>query len=162
MRYGSTALRTLLLLVPFLAASAATAQVNDCTWPTATDQLNEPGITITFANGNFSYAPRCVIIEQGTQVTFSADSGTFGNHPLVGGRVENGVEIPDPTSPIPHTTSGTTVSFTFDNAGIYPFYCDNHSVTFSMYGAIYVALFADGFESQDTCSWDLSTPLPCD
>lgn len=72
------------------------------------------------------YSPNCVHIKTGQTVTFALD---FTDHPMqpFGG---------DTPSPILETTSGTSVQFTFANAGTFGFQCEAHPGT--MHGAIQV------------------------
>jgi plastocyanin len=60
-------------------------------------------------------------------------SGTFSSHPLTGG--QDGTA--DPSSPIQHTATGTEATFTFPNAGTFPYYCDFHQAS-GMEGAVFV------------------------
>ncbi len=85
------------------------------------------GRTINFG-GTFglNYSPTCMKIARTQMVTFM---GTFSTHPL---RQDCG-----PAATITATTVGTTASFTFNTAGIYGYYCNNHRGT-GMVGAIQV------------------------
>jgi plastocyanin len=60
-------------------------------------------------------------------------SGAFSSHPLVGG--QDGT--PDATSPITATATGTEATFTFPNAGTFPYYCQFHQAS-GMEGAVFV------------------------
>ena len=99
------------------------------------DQTMTSELTIQFGGplGN-AYSPRCIKVLAGTTVTFV---GNFSPHPLVGGAVTDGVQMPDPSSPISFTSAGTSASFTLTAPGQYPYYCDNHT-DLGMYGAILV------------------------
>lgn len=103
-----------------------------------------------------AYNPPCVLIEAGQTVTWD---GNFGMHPLEGGLFKGGP--PQPGNPIPTVAAGTTpVEVTFPDAGAWGFFCTAHQPPMS--GAVYVALFADGFESGDACDWSaVSDPPTC-
>jgi plastocyanin len=89
-------------------------------------------VTFTFTE----YSPKCIRIAAGQSVTFS---GSFLSHPLVGGEVVNGTKTPDPTSPIPTTTSGTMRAVSFPAGGVFSYYCDVHALSpFDMVGAVFV------------------------
>lgn len=78
--------------------------------------------TVTFGVGGFTYSPKCITIAAGQQVMFS---GTFASHPLrpgVGATATAG----SPNNPIMATSAGTTASFTFPTAGMYPYNCQFH------------------------------------
>ena len=106
------------------SGSDASAPVNGCT--TFTDFTADGG-TITFPNGASpaQYSPNCVQIKVHQSVTWT---GAFTSHPLI----PKGGDAP---SPITSTSSGTTKSFTFDNAGTFGFGCSIHG---SMQGAVEV------------------------
>ncbi len=70
-------------------------------------------------------------LKKGTDVNFV---GAFSSHPTVGGTVSP--STPDSASPIKLTNSGTSVTFTMDLAGTYPFYCEYHAP--DMAGAVFV------------------------
>ena len=65
------------------------------------------------------YSPACLKIATGTAVTFSGD---FTTHPLAPS-TSRGTPA---SNPIVETDAGTTMSFTFDTAGFYGFYCLAH------------------------------------
>jgi plastocyanin len=112
------------------------AALNGCDFDTATDLTNMSGVTITFANGNFTYAPKCIKVTAGTVATFN---GNFVNHNLQGGTLVGGLEVPAATGPfVPATTTGSTMDFTLASAGSYPYYCIQHGSTQNMGGAIFV------------------------
>jgi plastocyanin len=86
---------------------------------------------ITFPGVNLTpvYSINCMKIAKGQKVTWTADNNvTFGNHPLTS---ENEVG-----TPIVNTSTGTTVSFTFNQTGTFGFHCLFHPG--SMKGAIFV------------------------
>jgi plastocyanin len=131
-------------------ATDAQADVNGCSVLTAVDLRGQSDVTIEFGGVHgLSYSPACIRVDRGTTVTFS---GSFTNHPLVGGRVVGSATIPEATSPIMPTSTGTTASFLFSNRGEFGYYCDFHALN-AMYGAVLVgdvdSIFADGFEPSD-------------
>lgn len=148
-------------LLPFVFAGLATLApaahgqtVNGCTYAAATPAWDAPARQILLGVG-FSYAPACLAVRSGQSVQWSM---SFTSHPLRAGEVIGGVpQAPDPGNPIQSTSSGTSVTFAFPEAGDYPYYCDNH-FSFDMYGVVYVVLFADGFEDEDLCDWDAVAP----
>lgn len=115
---------------------AASAQVNGCDLSTATDLTGGAPTAVTFANGNFTYAPKCMKVTQGTVITFN---GNFGTHPLMGGTVAGGVATPAASGPfVPVSNTGTTKAFTMSAAGTFPYYCMPHGVSQQMNGTIFV------------------------
>lgn len=86
------------------------------------------------STGGNQYAPPCVRVSAGTDLVFQSN---FNAHPLVGGKVVQSVEFPDPTNPITPTTSGSTATFAVPNPGPVPYYCDIHSGV-GMFGAVFV------------------------
>lgn len=114
---------------------AAPAPVNGCDSATATDLTAMATATVTFANGNLTYAPKCIKVKQGTVVTFN---GSFASHPTIGGTVTGGVGTPAASGPfVPVTNTGTTKAFTMSATGTYPYYCTAHAGS-GMAGAIFV------------------------
>ncbi|APR81568.1 Halocyanin [Minicystis rosea] len=113
------------------SSSSGGTTINGCELATAEDHTTDASVTIEFGgtHGN-TYAPACIKIAQGTSVTFS---GAFTTHPLQGGNAGT----PDATSPITSTTTGTTASFTFADAGSFPYYCTAHFGS-GMQGAVFV------------------------
>jgi plastocyanin len=109
------------------------ASVHGCTHDGATDLTADPSPDVSFTS--FSYSPKCVRIEAGQSITFG---GSFSFHPLVGGEVVGGVGMPDPSSPIGTTSSGTSTNVIFPSTGTFPFYCGNHGPGFDMTGAVFV------------------------
>lgn len=131
---------------PIVKPSAAEPpMVNGCTEAAAEDKRGEAAVTIT-TNG-LSYSPACVRVSPGTVVTINSNFGS--GHPMTGGMLVDGTATPDPSSPIPATTAGTSVSFTLDTQGFFGYYCTNH-VNLGMKGAVLVGdetVFSDDFES---------------
>jgi plastocyanin len=151
----------LFLLLALTALTPAAAQtVNGCSFDTATDWFDATPAERQIDFVCCSYTPACVKIEAGETVTFS---GAFSSHPLRPGFTEGGPPAADPGSPILATSAGSTpVTFTFAEAGVDPFYCNNHFNLTSMYGAVFVVLFADGFENPaGVCDWDDAQPQGC-
>ena len=148
------------LLLSLLAAAPAAAQtINGCSFATATDWFDATAAERTISFTCCSYSPPCVKVEAGDTVKFS---GTFVSHPLRSGFTEGGAPDPDPGSPILDTSSGAEATFTFAEAGVDPFYCANHFSFASMYGAVFVAIFADGFENPaGLCDWSDVAPQGC-
>jgi plastocyanin len=110
--------------------------INGCDLATATDVTASTTTTVTFANGNFSYSPKCLKVKQGTVITFA---GSYAGHPLLGGIVAGGAATPAGSGPfVPVTNSGTTKDFTMTATGTFPYYCTAHAVSQAMYGAVFV------------------------
>ena len=122
------------LLVP--ATTTTLGAVNSCDPATATDLRGSAQVTISFGDTlGLHYDPACFTVSPGTQVIFS---GSFPDHPLVGGRVDGVARIPDPSSPFGGPTSaGSSKSLTLADPGAFPFYCDFHAST-GMNGAAFV------------------------
>lgn len=152
-----------LLLLALLAlaaipapAAAGGGPVNGCTVATATNWLETGpmGRVIDFAC--CSYTPPCVKIQPGRTVRWLGD---FAFHPLRPGLVVAGTTQAQPGNPIPSLDAGTNSGqITFPEAGAWGFYCNFHWLTGAMYGTVFVALFADGFESSDTSAWSVTVP----
>jgi plastocyanin len=149
----SSRLRRLALLLPLAAAAPASADppVNGCTVRQATNWLN---VGPTPRHIDFSccvYAPPCVKIKPGRTVRWLGD---FSLHPLRPGLVFGGATHSQPGNPIPALDSGTNSGqITFPQAGAWGFYCNFHWNFGDMYGTVYVARFADGFETGDASEW---------
>src|SRR5689334_2689909 len=102
------------------ACSSSSGTVNGCT--TFTDETAS-GAVITGPSGASpaQFSPACVHITAGQTVTWNAD---FTNHPL---EPTSGVGTqPNPITP---TSSGSTVTFTFPNAGTFAYNCGIHTAT---------------------------------
>jgi plastocyanin len=83
-----------------------------------------------------TYDQKCLAIAVNQQVTFS---GSFTTHPLSPGLAPSRPGGTDSqNNPIRSTSSGSSASFTFVNAGTYPYYCTAHQSQ-GMYGAIQVS-----------------------
>jgi plastocyanin len=110
------------------------ASVNGCTYADALDRTAPANFrTIVFVFPY--YSPACMRIAAGQTAIFQGD---FATHPLVGGTIVAMTKMPDPASPIPPTSSGTSLSVMFPSAGVFPYYCDMHGAMYGMYGVVYV------------------------
>lgn len=89
--------------------------------------------TVTFAP--YAYSPRCLQVSPGTTATFS---GIFSEHPLTPGVAPNASGTGSAGSPLMQMTSGTSMPFTFNTVGDYPYYCGFHYQTNNMMGAVRV------------------------
>ncbi len=106
--------------------------VNGCTGDSAMDLSGSTAVTITDISAWVVPHSACIIVSQGTAVTWQGD---FDTHPLVGGTSP----ATDPTSPITQagSTSGTAdATITFSATGAFPYFCDVHTNT--MLGVVYV------------------------
>ncbi|MFT3775892.1 MAG: plastocyanin/azurin family copper-binding protein [Minicystis sp.] len=113
------------------SSSSGAALVNGCDPATAVDHTADADVMVAFGDAEgLKYNPACIKIAQGHTVTFS---GSFSSHPLSGGDAGT----PDATSPIAATSTGTTATFTFANAGTFPYYCTSHFSS-GMQGAVFV------------------------
>jgi plastocyanin len=111
------------------------ALLNGCSLATAQDFTAMTPPPVTFANGNLTYAPRCIKVGLGTQVTFS---GSFASHPTIGGIVQGMTVTPASSGPfVPVTNSGMTRTFTMTSPGNFPYYCQPHA-TLGMSGVVFV------------------------
>jgi plastocyanin len=118
-------------------AGTCVASVNGCNIATATDLTAGMTGIVTFANGNFTYAPKCIKMKASatTVVTFN---GNFVSHNLTAGQVVAGVGTQQMSGPFfPSTTTGTTANFTMDTAGTFPYYCLQHQ-GLNMSGVVFV------------------------
>lgn len=135
------------------AAPAAAQVINTCRFEDAVRWIDTPAELRVIHFPTAAYQPPCVAIEAGQTVTWS---GNFGSHPLKGGLHKDGP--PQPGNPIPTVLSGTTpVTVAFPVADAWGYYCIAHQPP--MAGAVFVALFADGFESGDPCDWSVVSDL---
>jgi len=116
--------------------------VNGCDPATATDMTGHSTVTISYsssAQGStpaFSYSPACVKVSAGTSVTFQGATAadTFAVHPLTPG---TNCVADTTNNPITAQSSGASTSFTFANAGTFPYFCAVHC-SVGMKGAVYV------------------------
>ena len=110
------------------------ASVNGCTYSEALDRTAPANFrTIVFVFPY--YSPACMRIAAGQTAIFQGD---FATYPLVGGTIVAMTKMPDPASPIPSTSSGTSLSVMFPSAGVFPYYCDTYGAMYGMYGVVYV------------------------
>lgn len=130
--------------------------INICRFEDAVRWIDVPAEERVIVFPTAAYQPPCVAIEAGQTVTWS---GNFSSHPLKGGLHKGGP--PQPGNPIPTVLSGSTpVEVTFPEAGAWGYFCIAHEPPMS--GAVFVALFADGFETGDACDWSAFTePQNC-
>jgi len=132
-----------LALCAVLASPVAQA-VNNCNSKDFTDLTAESSVDLTFTQ--LAYSTRCSRVNPGTMISFSGD---FSSHPLRGGQIIDGTEVPDFGSPIPSVSVGTTTaSFLIAPAGVYGFYCAYHGLfgesgVFDVGGEI---VFSDSFD----------------
>jgi plastocyanin len=116
-------------------AAECVTSVNGCTVASAQDLTAMSATTVTFDNGNLSYAPKCIKVAVGTSVTFD---GPFAGHPLLGGTVVGGTVTPDATGPfVPVTNTSTSKTFVMTAPGTFPYFCVPHA-TLGMNGAVFV------------------------
>jgi plastocyanin len=110
------------------------ATVNGCDMSTAT-KVTVTSTIVTFANGNLTYAPKCIKVTQGTVVTFN---GNFVSHPLLGGEVVGGVGTPASGGPfMTLVNTGTSTPYTMSTTGTFPYYCTAHA-SLNMDGVVFV------------------------
>jgi len=107
-------------------------EVNGCMGDSAMDLTGSTAVTITDIDAWEVPHSACIIVSQGTAVTWKGD---FDEHPLVGGVSP----ATAPGSPITQagSTSGTAdATITFSATGRFPYFCDVHTNT--MLGVVYV------------------------
>ncbi len=107
--------------------AAVAVTLNGCTVEgfvdrTAVDAERIVGFGGERGSGGFSFAPKCMTIAVGQQVTFE---GAFSTHPLTPG-VPGDTRGGSSGNPIRLTSSGTTVTVTFPRAGVFPYVCGMH------------------------------------
>lgn len=113
------------------SSSSGSVTVNGCDQASAEDHTTDTAVNIDFGGSlGLKYAPACIRIKTGTSVTFT---GSFSSHPLSGG--SSGTA--DASSPITHTTTGSSATFSFPDAGTFPYFCELHFSS-GMEGAIFV------------------------
>lgn len=128
-------------------AAGAEWNVNGCRLEDAVRWFDVAPATRVIAFPTAFYNPPCVAIEEGQSVRWA---GNFGSHPLRPGFRKDGG--PQPGNPIPSVSSGSTpVDVSFAESNGWAYFCQAHEPP--MAGAVYVAFFADGFESEDTADW---------
>jgi plastocyanin len=110
-------------------AAATDPDVNGCTVASAVDMTGVAAVDLAY-DDPVAGSNKCVRVSAGTAVTWSGD---FGAHPLQGGVAP----FIDPCSVITEATpAGGIATVTFENVGVYPFFCNFHPDT--MAGVIYV------------------------
>lgn len=137
------------------AGAASGQQVNACTLQSATNWLElGPGQReMEFGCPPFPcrYTPPCVKIKPGRTVRWL---GEFEFHPLRPGLVVGAGTQNQPGNPIPVLNAGTNSGLiSFPQPGAWGFYCNFHFQTDAMKGAVFVAIFADGFATGDMLEW---------
>lgn len=111
--------------------------LNGCDLATAQNDKNKPIVQITFTSGVTQYLPPCIVVSPGTNVVWTSADGTFAQHPLRGGTVDDGGnKTPDPLSPISPQDAGSLLLLPMPTPGTYGFYCDFHPT--AMRGAVFV------------------------
>jgi len=106
--------------------------INGCEGSSADKRTGLTAVTITDTSAWEVPHSACIIVSQGTAVTWQGD---FDEHPLVGGVSP----ATNPTSPITEagSTSGSDdATITFSATGRFPYFCDVHKNT--MLGVVYV------------------------
>jgi plastocyanin len=78
--------------------------------------LTPPNTAVIAFGGNLGnvYVPKCAMVKVSQPITFNGD---FTTHPL---------SQTSGAAAIPHTPSGTTVTFSIGTAGTYDYQCDVH------------------------------------
>ena len=132
------------LALPLLAV-AATPTVNNCTPATATDMTDQSSVGVQFGGAlGLTYSTPCLHVMPDTTLMFS---GAFSTHPLVGGQIVGTTKVPDSSSPVPATGTGSAKNFVLHAQGLFGYYCNSHGPV-GMKGAILVGqetVFADAF-----------------
>jgi plastocyanin len=87
--------------------------------------------------GGLNFTPKCMTIAVGQTVRWE---GSLAAHPLAPGNIDH-PEAGSPDSPIVVTSSGSSVEFTFNSAGTFPYVCQVHSFGdgLGMAGVVHVA-----------------------
>lgn len=113
------------------------ASVNGCNGLSKVTNLR--GQSAVFIDqGLYGFDPRCALVDVDTVVTFRWN---LSGCPLIGGAVLTpGGATPDPASPIPMTSTGSSVAVKFTSAGDYGFYCTFTGGTNPDIGAILVGV----------------------
>ena len=78
---------------------------------------------IQIAANGLNFTPQCLLIGVGQTVRFE---GSLTSHPLAPGNPDD-PNAGSHDSPIVATSSGTSVEFTFDAAGTFPYFCELHA-----------------------------------
>ncbi len=105
--------------------AAEAGPVNGCT--AFTDDTTDGGVITGPSDFNpAQYTPNCVHVKVGQSVTWNVD---LTDHPLA----PAGGDTPNPINPI---GTGTSVTYSFPNAGTFGFHCAQHPTL--MFGAVEV------------------------
>lgn len=143
-------LRGCLALVGLAAVHAAPAEpvMNNCAESAAAalPAQNNVQVQYGFINGQFRYDPSCIHVNAGGSITFTGSG--FGSHPLRGGAYTGVGSQQDPSSPVPPTGSGSSLTVQLDRQGLFGFFCNFHAGS-GMVGAVLVGaetVFGDGFD----------------
>jgi plastocyanin len=107
---------------PFLALDPCLTENSYVTGP--------PTVSFRVTTDKPGYAPPCLKVRQGTEVTFTAVAESFADHPLEP-RMEG-----SPNNPITLTTVGTAATFSLPTPGFFPYHCAIHPTL--MVGVIWV------------------------
>ena len=137
------------------ALGAGQPPVNACTLEDADDWLDVgPGAReMTFGCPPFPcrYTPPCVKIRPGRTVRWL---GEFTFHPLRPGLVVGVGTQNQPGNPIPSLDAGTNSGqISFPQPGVWGFYCNFHFSSDAMKGAVFVAIFAEGYDAGTFGDW---------
>jgi plastocyanin len=79
--------------------------------------------TVLIAAEGIVYTPRCMRIARGQTVHWE---GRLSAHPMSPGNADDEA-AGSPRNPIVPTSTGSSVDFTFENAGTFPYHCEVHS-----------------------------------
>jgi len=97
---------------------------NGCTTVDYDDRsADDADRTIAIAQQGLTYTPKCMIVAPGQTVRWE---GSLSAHPLASGNANDGA-AGSPDNPIVATSTGSSVEFTFPDAGTFPYYCELHS-----------------------------------
>lgn len=130
------------------ATVAAEPVVNGCAESVAAalPAQNLVQIQYGFINGQLKYEPNCAHVNPGGSIQFTG-SGLSG-HPLRGGAYTGAGSQQDPASPIPATSSGSSLTVPLNGQGLFGFFCNFHAGS-GMIGGVLVGgetVFASDFD----------------
>jgi plastocyanin len=113
------------------SSGAGGTELCGCTEAAAVDLTAETLAEIGFG---FSYSPKCIKLKVGASVTWN---GPFFSHPL-----SPYTALGTQPNPIPPTDSGSSMTYTFESAGAFGYYCTLHGgeaeTSAGMCGAVFV------------------------
>ena len=121
-------------VTPVDAGPRAFRPLNDCA-PDAAGIVDMTAMTTpvivsgAFDGTRFLFTPECARLRVGQTLIFRVDPtmSTWGVHPLAAGSIVDGIEVPDPGSPIPFRDMGVEdIPVTFTTTGSFGFYCTRH------------------------------------